>query len=81
MKVWITKYALTKGIQQETAKEGNLTESGSLSYGVYGWAPEGDWHRTESSALAKAEQMRLAKIASLKKQIAKLDKLRFEPGK
>lgn len=36
-----------------------------------------EWHRTREEAVARAEQMRAAKIASLKKQIAKLEKLSF----
>lgn len=36
-----------------------------------------EWHRTREGAVAKAEEMRVARIASLEKQIAKLRKLRF----
>ena len=36
-----------------------------------------DWHRTPESALARAEEMRKAKIASLKKSIAKLEAMTF----
>ena len=36
-----------------------------------------DWHRTEQDAIARAEQMRAAKIASLKKSITKFEKMKF----
>ncbi|MGE0278428.1 MAG: hypothetical protein AB7R40_23780 [Nitrospiraceae bacterium] len=36
-----------------------------------------DWHETAEAALAQADAMRLKKIASLKKQIAKLEAMRF----
>lgn len=36
------------------------------------------WQRTLPEAIAKANEMRVKKIASLKKQIAKLEKMVFE---
>jgi hypothetical protein len=36
------------------------------------------WHRTREEALEKAEKMRVTKIASLQKQIARLKKLTFD---
>ena len=81
MKVWITKYALTEGIlevdgttpfhidvlhyQRERRYKQTMGNRGK------------DWHLDLSLAKAKAEQMRQVKIASLKKQIAKLEKLEF----
>lgn len=37
-----------------------------------------DWHGSREAAVARAEQMRAAKINSLEKQIAKLNAMRFE---
>jgi hypothetical protein len=81
MKVWITKYALTSGIMEIEAE---FCESMStmVSYRAKGaqydqYAHGNDWHTDIESAKTKAKQMRLAKIASLKKQIAKLEKLEF----
>ena len=85
---WITKYALTLGIKKldgekvEVTKDGYLSSRhGSMSaknwedkYHFYG---QKDWHYSEPSACVGAEDMRKAKIASLKKQIAKLDKMNF----
>jgi hypothetical protein len=36
-----------------------------------------DWHTTPEAAIARAEEMRTKKIASLKKQIAKLEAMTF----
>ena len=80
MKVWITKYALTTGIYEIEAE---ITENGS-AYDMHASLPtfyhkEGkDWHRTKESAIKKAEEMRQKKIESLKKQIEKLEEMRFE---
>lgn len=80
MKVWITKYALTQGIFEEEAEDYGdgfvkVTKKGFLdSYYKKGK----DWHKTKESAIAKAEEMREKKIASLKKQIEKLEKIKFE---
>lgn len=77
MKVWITKYALTGGIQE---MEGGL--SGERQYffsndNSYCIAPN-HWHKTRAEAVTCAEQMRQKKIASLEKQIDRLKKLKFE---
>lgn len=79
MKVWVTKYALTEGVY-----EVEVRKTQSPSY-VAGKGPRDNyhgegrqWHRTEAGALAKAEQMRLAKIKSLQKSISRLEQLEFE---
>lgn len=81
-KVWITKYALTKGI---STREHVLVCSGINDdmivateghYQSYYHKPE--WHETEESAIARAEEMRLKKIQSLEKQIEKLRKVKFQ---
>lgn len=77
IKAWVTKYALTEGI---TIVDGDVCHdisSDMLSYGKYGVAHGKDWHRTSDAALARAEEMRKAKIASLKKSIAKMETMKF----
>ena len=76
MKVWNSKYALTKGLTAHNAEDcgGGMVKIGPLWY-LHGEGKE--WHRTKESAVARAEQMRQQKIASLKKQIAKLENMRF----
>ncbi|MGG7470791.1 hypothetical protein ACVVIH_20565 [Chryseobacterium arthrosphaerae] len=79
MKVYITKYALTKGIIES---EGEIlggptkmlrTTINSYRVNFYGT----EWHQNKNEAIYKAEEMRKKKIASLEKQIEKLKKLKF----
>ena len=88
MKVWITKYALTQGIEEidsNQVKEFEMTDTGYLCFrrnGKYSFAIEiysqKEWYRTKESAIKKAEEMCQKKIASLKKQIEELEGMRFE---
>jgi hypothetical protein len=89
--VYVTKYALTKGIIEGDVDQTKTSESCRLM-GNDAWVVAlvetragSDWFMRGrscfddySAAVARAEEMRTAKIASLKKQIAKLEKLRFE---
>jgi hypothetical protein len=75
MKVWITKYALSKGIIESEARD---ADGGYVSCpGFYGLFGGSDWVRSKEAAQLTAESMRIHRIASLKKQIAKLEKLKF----
>ena len=88
MKVWITKYALTDGILEGEALEKHC----ELGFGITKsqtkyfcrskngeqYLDIGDFYFTYESAINKAEEMRQKKIASLKKQIEKLEEMRFE---
>lgn len=75
-KIFVFKYALTKGIIEVDA------EIHQNSYGEF--AKVKDWYNlvyldkdyasTKEEALKKAEGMRIRKIESLKKQIVKLEK-------
>ncbi len=78
MKVYITKYALTKGIIE--------TEDAEICYNIsenmirskkYGYFHKNDWQATKEGAVLRVEVMRIKKIESLKKQIEKLDKMKF----
>ena len=80
MKVWITKYALTRGIlEMECAQFGDISvkEVGN-PFPTYYHGEGNEWHRTKESAIRKAEEMRQKKIESLKKQIKKFEEMRFE---
>jgi hypothetical protein len=79
---WVTKYALTSGIQNVTGTVRHESCSKMFSYKglnrdwmdvVHGK----DWHRTPEAALERAEKMREAKIASLKKSLAKMEVMTF----
>lgn len=76
MKLWITKYALTHGIQVVNCKvEGYVAKGPGLQY----FLGEGrEWHRTSSGAADQAEKMRINMIASLRKSIAKLEAMSFD---
>lgn len=78
MKVWITKYALSSGISEQEADEqdGDYIWVGS-GPALRQMFTKGEWHLDEHSAKTRAEEMRVAKIASLRKSIAKLEKLKF----
>ena len=73
IKAWITKNALrSAGIKVVDA---DVIGKNMIAYGRDEYAFEGDWHTTPEAALARAEEMRLAKIALLRKRIAKLGAL------
>lgn len=77
--VWITKYALTDGVEKVQAEHSpSYPGMVTVRSGIYPQSFHGmDWHRTEADALARAEQMRLKRVAALKKQLARLQKLSF----
>lgn len=83
---FVTKYTLTAGIQAMRLRPpgeggGNAYEvlpNGKENLWTY-YAKEGrDWHRTFESALADAQLRKKTKLASLRKQIAKIEAMSFE---
>jgi hypothetical protein len=83
MKVFVTKHALTQGILLVEV-EGEPTIGGMVvsmpepgAFKDYFHGEGKDWHRTFDAARQRAEQMRITKIASLRKSIAKFEKLTF----
>lgn len=78
-KVWVSKYALAGGITEHEAeiREG-FAYPGAPFMSFTGFAMGKEAHDTREGAVAAAENMRLKKIISVKKQLAKLEKLRFE---
>jgi len=83
--VWITKYALTQGIFEIDAEEcvtstgecQNMIQKVGGAYSDYYHGEGREWHRTEAAAKEHANKMVRDKIASLKKSIAKFEKLVF----
>lgn len=80
--VWVTKYALTRGI--ETAKgnyrkeDDRFITSSEYAYEMTWFHREGhEFHLTEKSAKVRADEMRKNKMESLKKQLAKLKAMKF----
>lgn len=77
---YVTKYALTKGIFKVT---GLLHKDGRLAYKIdsfYSYLSPSEFFELKEVAIRKADGMRFKKIESLKKQIARLEKLNFEVG-
>ena len=79
MKVYVTKFALTKGI---TEAEGEICKDISdkmfkvkTEYPTYYHNKE--WHVTLDDAIRHADKMRKKKVASLKKQIKKYEMMLF----
>lgn len=83
MKVFVTKYALSAGIQEVEAQE--ITEKGYMrpvKNNPYQWLEwvsfdKKYWHHTREEAVDAAEEQRKKKIASLRKHIEKLEKMKF----
>jgi CubicO group peptidase (beta-lactamase class C family) len=83
MKIFITKYALTTGIIEAEAEEGTsklkymVVKDGSrLSY-FY----KKDYRESLEDAQKQAQEMILARVASLEKTIIKVKKLQNQPIK
>lgn len=71
-RVYVTKYALTQGIfeAQATDVRGGIIKLEGSWIDLF---RKPDWHLSLEDARARAEEMRTAKIASLKKQLARLE--------
>lgn len=84
MKFYITKYALTKGIVEVDSdnvrdlkvKEARLYFFDGQSW-LHSYSP-GEWYADKSDAIVDAEYRKKKRIASLQKQIAKLESMKFE---
>lgn len=77
--IFITKYALSGGVKLADLHrpiDPNGYASTTEKWG--GFYSKGDYRLTWPEALADCEAKRAAKIASLKKQIVKLEKMKFE---
>lgn len=81
--IFIHKYALSDGIRRANVAE---IKEGSYEDRKYRYVDMGrcvylyegkDWSLSEQEAVAVAEKARLKKIESLKKQIAKMEKMTF----
>ena len=83
MKVWITKYALTDGIIEAESDEKTQTKKKLFAFwnndefGCF-YPQKEEVFFDKQSAIKKAEEMCQKKIESLKRQIKKLEEMRFE---
>lgn len=80
MKVWIAKYSLTKGIFEAEVEDcgGGMVSGKSNGFPVCYHGQGIEWCKTKAAAIARAEEMRKKKISSLKNQIDKLEKMKFD---
>lgn len=77
MNVWISKYALTKGIYEV---EVNTTDSEYMIVDKnkpIRFYHKNEWHKTKEDAIKRAIELRDKKIKSLEKQIDKLKNMEF----
>lgn len=82
MKVFITKYALSAGIQEEDVEicreDVSMCSYRTARMSCDNYLNGNEFHKTREEAVRHAESMRVKKIASLQKQLAKLEKLKFQ---
>lgn len=79
--VWITKYALTKGIyscratnaQHASERDIGMIRDVDAAYMTFYFRPH--WHETKDAAVARVKVMVAAKRKAIAKQLAKLDAL------
>lgn len=76
--IWVTKFALTRGIQHEKAK---LEAGGKVAFTETDYYRNGEFELSENQAVAKAEVMRRKEIQSLQRRLDKLNELRFGDAK
>ena len=75
MKIWNTKFALTRGILEHEAKDcgdGMVMLIDSQGPCVYLHGEGKNWHRTREGAVERAEDMKTNQLAFLQKQIKKI---------
>lgn len=79
-KVYLAKYALSSGITEvEVNDKYNNSDEYAFLNGCIGLFYFGkDIFHSKEEAIKKAEEMRIKKIESLKRQIKKLENLKFE---
>lgn len=78
IKVWISKYALTKGVYEEEVRMNNRFPSTCSSIAHWKLYHRGEWHNDKTDAISRAEELRKLKLKSLKSQLEKIENLKFE---
>jgi hypothetical protein len=84
IKVWVAKYALTDGVKQlevEPGRDPKYVYHSSIGPWVHAQYLMGrDAFASREEAVARAEKLRDAKVASLQKQIKRVAALKFDPA-
>ncbi len=83
MKVWITKYALTQGVFEAEVANFDPVRVQYCRLPAHPsapleWAESKEFHTSLGEALDRADDMREAKIKILKKQLRKLEEMKFK---
>jgi hypothetical protein len=80
MKVYVTQYALTKGIEEfEASQTKDFPQYVTVKrHGWDSYVHKPNWHTDRTEAVMQALAMRIDKIASLKKQLARLEAMTFD---
>lgn len=83
-KIWVTTYALTKGIvvfenvEVEDPRFPDMLVITKGSARIHFHGKGSNWHTDRESAVRKAVKMQSDKIKSIQKQIARIEKLKFD---
>ena len=79
IQAWCTRYALSRGIIEVVGKELPYGDFDVLTPKEMGMTvlSASEWSPALEAAKARAEQMRVKKISSLKRQIYRLEQLTF----
>ena len=80
MKLYCTKWALTRGIEEiDGVIDGDIVKFRRSDDHCWEFlfVQGREWHTTIESARKRCDKLRLAKIDLLKKQIVKLEKMKF----
>jgi hypothetical protein len=77
MKIWITKYALSTGIECADAEVQGTTAMYRTTNGRKVYADKGEWYLNEKEALQYAEKMRARRIEQLQRYLDRLEALEF----
>ena len=80
MKYFVTKYALTQGILEVDGDLSNYSSTNIMETRIDGYNilfHGNEFHHDLEYAKLKSEEIRVKKIASLKKQLAKLEAMEF----
>ncbi len=81
MKVYITKYALTKGIlrgEVELCSCDNTMVKISNNGNFAGYFLANEWYKEKKDAIKHAEIMKIKKIEALRRKIDKLSRMEFK---
>ena len=77
---WVTKYALTDGIQKMQVQDcfGTSPTMVEKVNGRNQYYHGKDWHRTPEEAVARAKEMQAAKLKSIERRLAKVAAMDFD---